>query len=248
MNQAARFTHDPRESHAIAVKRIVRYLIATRDKGLIFKPSTDWKLDCHVDADFCGLWGSVDPNDPIVSKSRTGYIITLGGCPLVWKSTLQHETSLSTMMAEYVALSTAMRELLPLKRLVKTIAKVVTGDENVVVTTKSDVFEDNNGALTLATLPRITPQSKFFAVKLHFFKEHVKTESNPEGEVEIHKVDTHNQLADIMTKGLVEEKFKPLRDRLMGWDLLPEPRRMSIREGVSDLVAGREDPRMVMSR
>ena len=222
VNQAARFTHDPKDSHATAVKRIVKYLIATRDRGLTFKPTPDWKLDCYVDADFCGLWGSEDPNDPIVSKSRTGYIITLGGCPLVWKSTLQQETSLSTMMAEYVALSTSMRELLPLKRLVKTIAKIVTGDDDVVVTTKSDVFEDNNGALTVATMPKITPQSKFFAVKLHFFKEHVRTDANPDGEVVIHKIETDKQLADIMTKGLVEDKFVPLRDRLMGWDLVPE--------------------------
>ena len=219
VNQAARFTHDPKDSHAVAVKRIVRHLIATRERGLTFKPSTDWKLDCFVDADFCGLWGSEDPDDPIVSKSRTGFIITLAGCPLIWKSTLQQETSVSTMMAECVALSSAMRELLPLKRLVKTIAKIVTGDDNIVVTTKSDVFEDNNGALTVATLPRITPQSKFFAVKLHFFREHVKTDDNPNGEVEIHKIETNNQLADIMTKGLVLDKFAPLRDRLMGWDL-----------------------------
>ena len=219
VNQAARFTHDPKQSHAVAVKRIVRYLKGTRNRGLIFRPSVDWKVDCYVDADFCGLWGSEDPDDPIVSKSRTGYVITLAGCPLTWRSTLQQETSLSTMMAEYVALSTAMREMLPLKRLVKLIAKVVTGDENVKMTTKSDVFEDNNGALTVATLPKITPQSKFFAVKLHFFKEHVKTERNPNGEIEIQKVDTKDQLANIMTKGLVEDKFAPLRDRLMGWDL-----------------------------
>jgi hypothetical protein len=221
VNQAARFTHDPKQSHAQAVKRIVRYLIGTRSKGLIFKPSGDWKVDCYVDADFCGLWGSEDPNDPIVSKSRTGYVILLAGCPLLWKSNLQQETSLSTMMAEYVALSSAMRELLPLKRLVKTIAKVVTGDDNVKMTTVSDVFEDNNGALTVATLPRITPQSKFFAVKLHFFKEHVKTDQNPNGEILIQKIDTAQQLGDIFTKGLVEAKFVPLRDRLMGWDLIP---------------------------
>ena len=126
------------------------------------------------------------------------------------------------MMAEYVTLSTSMRELLPLKRLVKTIATIVTGDDDVVVTTKSDVFEDNNGALTVATMPKITPQSKFFAVKLHFFKEHVRTDANPDGEVVIHKIETDKQLADIMTKGLVEDKFVPLRDRLMGWDLVPE--------------------------
>ena len=219
VNQAARFTHDPKESHAIAVKRIVRYLIATKDRGLRFRPSLDWKVDCYVDADFCGLWGSEDPDDPIVAKSRTGCVILLAGCPLLWKSSLQSETSVSTMMAECVALSSAMRDMLPLKRLVKTIAKVVTGDDNVTITTKSDVFEDNNGALTVATLPRITPQSKFFAVKLHFFKEHVKTEANPNGEIHIQKVETENQLADILTKGLVEDKFNPLRDRLMGWDL-----------------------------
>jgi hypothetical protein len=232
VNQAARFTHDPKDSHAIAVKRIVRYLIQTKDKGLIFKPSLDWKVDCYVDADFCGLWGSEDPNDPIVAKSRTGFIILLAGCPLLWKSSPQTETSVSTMMAECVALSTAMRDMLPLKTLVKTIAKVVTGDDNVEITTKSDVFEDNNGALTVATLPRITPQSKFFAVKLHFFREHVKTEANPNGEINIQKIETDNQLADIMTKGLVEDKFRPLRDRLMGWDL-NQSESNAIREGVS---------------
>jgi len=219
VHQAARFSHDPKKSHGVAVKRIVRYLQGTKTRGMIFKPTNDWKIDCWVDADFCGLWGSEDPDDPIVTKSRTGYIITLAGCPLLWVSKLQSETSVSTMMAEYVALSSAMRDMLPLKRLVKTVAKVVTGDDNVEVTTKSDVFEDNNGALTVATLPKITPQSKFFAVKLHFFKEHVRTDSNPNGEIDIHKIATTKQLGDIMTKGLVPEKFKPLRDALMGWDL-----------------------------
>ncbi len=207
VNQAARFTHDPKASHETAVEHIVRYLQGTKEKGLTFCPTGDWKVDCYVDADFCGLWGSEDPEDPVVAKSRTGHLILLAGCPLLWRSSLQTETSLSTMMAEYVALSSAMRDLLPLKRLVKTVAKVVTGDENVRVTTKSDVFEDNNGALTVATLPKITPQSKFFAVKLHFFKEHVKAKSNLSGEIHIQKIETMNQLAGIMTKGLVQDMF-----------------------------------------
>ena len=185
----------------------------------MFKPTNDWKVDCFVDADFCGLWGSEDPNDPVVTKSRTGFVIMLAGCPLLWVSKLQTETSVSTMMAEHVALSSAMREMLPLKRLVKKVAKFISGDNNVKVTTLSDVWEDNNGALTVATMPKVTPQSKFFAVKLHFFREHVKTEHNPNGEVHIQKVQTSKQLADIFTKGLVEDKFVPLRDRLMGWDL-----------------------------
>ena len=154
-----------------------------------------------------------------MAKSRTGYVIMVAGCPLLWVSKLQTEVAVSTMMAEYIALSQYMRDMLPLKELVKTMAKVVTGDENVKVTAKSDVFEDNNGALTVATMPRITPQSKFFTVKYHFFREHVMTDENPEGEVHIQKIDTKDQLADLMTKGAVERVFVPLRDRLMGWDL-----------------------------
>ena len=46
----------------------------------------------------------------------------------------------------------------------------------------------------------------------------MKTESNPDGEIHIQKIETVNQLADIMTKGLVEVKFVPLQDQLMGWD------------------------------
>ena len=219
VHQVARFAHEPKHSHAVAIKRIVRYLKCTRDHGLVMRPKGDWKIDCWVDSDFCGTWGSEDPEDPVVAKSRTGYILTLAGCPLMWVSKLQTEVSVSTMMAEYVALSTAMRDMLPLKRLVKTVAKVVTGKDDVRMNCLSDVFEDNNGALTVATCPRITPQSKFFAVKLHFFKSHVKTDQNPNGEVNIQKIPTDLQLADIMTKGLVEAKFTPLRDKLMGWDL-----------------------------
>ena len=48
---------------------------------------------------------------------------------------------------------------------------------------------------------------------------------NFNGEVEIHKIETNNQLADTMTKGLVEDKFAPLHDRLMGWDLVPSAAR-----------------------
>ena len=45
-HQCARFTHRPRASHALAVKRIIRYLIGTKDKGLILQPSSEITVDC----------------------------------------------------------------------------------------------------------------------------------------------------------------------------------------------------------
>eukprot|EP00978_Attheya_sp_CCMP212_P039568 scaffold207079_cov43-Attheya_sp.AAC.1 len=68
-----------------------------------------------MDADFAGLWGSEDPNSPNSVKSRTGYVIMIGGSPVFWASKMQTETALSTMESEYVAPSMSMRDLIPIR-------------------------------------------------------------------------------------------------------------------------------------
>ena len=60
--------------------------------------------------------------------------------------------ALSTMMAEYYALSAAMREVLPLRDLVKTVATGCGISEDCLTTFKTTVWEDNAGALALAQL------------------------------------------------------------------------------------------------
>jgi hypothetical protein len=56
-HQCARFCSDPKESHAIAVKRIGRYLKGSRDKGLILLSSQDYSFKGFVDAeDHSGNW------------------------------------------------------------------------------------------------------------------------------------------------------------------------------------------------
>jgi hypothetical protein len=74
-------------------------------------------LDCYVDADFAGLWHPSIADDPISIKSHTGYIITFANCPILWSSKLQTEVALSTTEAEYIALSQATRDLIPMKAL-----------------------------------------------------------------------------------------------------------------------------------
>ncbi|KAI2506515.1 hypothetical protein MHU86_7925 [Fragilaria crotonensis] len=91
VSQVARFCHNPKRSHASAVKTLVRYLHRTSDMGMIVKPTGTLDLDCYVDADFAGLHGRDPDRSPTSAKSRTGYIITLGGCPILWKSHLQSE-------------------------------------------------------------------------------------------------------------------------------------------------------------
>ena len=40
VHQCARFTHAPKHSHSIGVKRIIRYIQGTKDKGMILQPNS----------------------------------------------------------------------------------------------------------------------------------------------------------------------------------------------------------------
>jgi histone deacetylase 1/2 len=212
VNQCARFTHSPKQSHAKAVKRICRYLQGTKDKGMILRPTNELTVDCYVDADFAGLWQVEDDQDPVCVRSRTGYVLMLAGCPLLWCSKLQSEVTLSTLEAEFVALSQAMREIIPMRELVQEVSLALCGDPHIECRTFSKVYEDNNGALTLATIPRMTPRTKHIACKYFFFREKVQ-----KLEIKVIKIESEENIADIYTKGLLIDKFAYLRKKLLGW-------------------------------
>ena len=149
VSQVARFTAAPKVSHAKAIKTIVRYLAGTRDKGILVKPNGTYELETWVDADFAGLHGREHPDDRNSVKSRLGYIITFGGIPLIWKSQLISEICNSTLHAEYVALANALRTLIPIRALLEDVLEFFD-HEHSSPRLFSKVWEDNQGALTLA--------------------------------------------------------------------------------------------------
>lgn len=215
VNCAARYMFAPRRSHELALKRIGRYLKATRNRGLILNPSVEAGLaiDCYPDADFAGLYGHEKPNDPICVKSRTGYVINVAHCPVLWQSKLQTETALSTMEAEVVALAHCCRELFPIMDLVKCLGDVF-GLPKKDTTMNVSIHEDNAGALILAEMlpPQFTPRSKHYATKTIWFREKIV-----ELGIKLVKIETTEQLGDLFTKGLAKAPFEYLRKRLMGW-------------------------------
>jgi hypothetical protein len=214
VSQCARYVHCPKRSHELALEHIGRYLKGTLEQGLILNPSDTLDLDCYVDADFAGLWPYEDKQDPSCVKSRTGFAICISNCPVIWQSKLQEMIALSTMEAEYVALSTSLREVLPIQRLVRAVGNTVGFHEDRLTTFKTTVWEDNAGTLTLANLEpgRMTPRSKHYAIRYHWFRSHLKP-----NKIVIEKIDSAHQRADILTKGLVHSKFLDVRKLLCGW-------------------------------
>jgi hypothetical protein len=213
VHQVARFSHNPRKSHGQAVKRIVRYLLETRTCGMLFTPDMTSGLDCYVDADFAGMYGYEDEQDPVSVKSRTGFVLTLFGCPILWSSKLQAEITLSSTAAEYVAFSMAMRELLPMRVLLQEIATKLTFPSITTSLVRSTVFEDNQGCLSLVNVPKMSPRNKYLALKYHFFRSHI---GEDKGIVAVY-IASAQQKADIFTKGLPPTQFAIIRKLLMGW-------------------------------
>ena len=169
VSQCARFTHSPKKSHEIALERIGQYLKEIVDKGLILCPTALEDVDVFVDADFSGLWPYEDKCDPVSVKSRTGYVITVASCPVIWTSKLQTEIALSTMEGEYNALSLCMKTVLPFHCTLKKVIKSLKQNNNEPeISFKVSIWEDNIGALTLANLEpgRHTPRSKHYGIKI----------------------------------------------------------------------------------
>jgi hypothetical protein len=210
-HQCARFNNDPKLSHERAVKRIVRYLLDTKDKGLIFTPDVSRGLEVYVDADFAGGWKDGDHSSPESVLSRTGFVIMYAGCPITWSSKLQTEIALSTTESEYIALSTSMRETIPFLNLLKEISDMFGLLEKKPVF-QCTVWEDNESCIKVANSPKFTPRTKHIAIKYHRFRKYVSDKT-----IDIKSIDTTEQLADIFTKPLVEKSFCYLRKKLMGW-------------------------------
>ena len=172
VHQCAWFSHVPREICEEAIKHICRYLQGVKTNRLTLQPNTSLELGLCINADFSGLWNYEDNHDPVCVKYRTGYILTLVLCPIIWSSKLQTEIELRTSKAEYIALIQAVQEIIPMLRIFSEIAAVMNlgGGETKVI--KSTVFEDNNGALTTANSVNMNPLTKQISVKYCFFKHH----------------------------------------------------------------------------
>ena len=212
-HQCARFSNDPKPDHESAVRWLVRYLIGTKDKGYIINHKSNKGLEVHVDADFSGNWDSTCPEeDRDTARSCHGYIISYLGAPIVWKSQLQTEIALSSTESEYTGLSYALREAIPIMNILRECNDNGINLKNVTPTITCKVFEDNSGALEMATTHKFRPRTKHINVKLHHFLDYVVR-----GDIIIKAISTTNQLADFLTKPVSEDTLRRLRKIVLGW-------------------------------
>uniref|UniRef100_A0A2N9IUP8 CCHC-type domain-containing protein n=1 Tax=Fagus sylvatica TaxID=28930 RepID=A0A2N9IUP8_FAGSY len=191
VSTVSRYMANPGREHWNAVKWIFRYLKGTAEHEILFsrQPGTNSVVG-YVDADYAG---EVDDR-----RSTTGYMFTLSGGPICWKSTLQSIVAMSTTEAEYMAVAEAAKEALWLKGLVKELGLNQGGVQ---------MHCDSQSAIYLAKNQVYHARTKHIDVRFHKIRELIVT-----GDIVLEKVHTSENAADMLTKPVTTAKFKHCLD------------------------------------
>ena len=99
----ARFQADPGIDHWSALLHAMGYIKNTIDYGLTYNCDSELSPTAFVDADYGGCKDT--------RRSTSGYVFTMAGGTVTWSSKRQATVALSTVEAEYVAMSRCAQQM-----------------------------------------------------------------------------------------------------------------------------------------
>ncbi|KAK7405387.1 hypothetical protein VNO78_06644 [Psophocarpus tetragonolobus] len=181
----SRFLSNPSREHWRALKWILRYLHGTIDKKLCLggdKPI----LVGYSNSD---MGGDIDSR-----RSTSGYLIKFAGGAVAWQSKLQKCIALSTTETEFIAITEACKELLWLKKFLQ---------EFGFVQDSYSLLVDNQSFIHLGKNSTFHSKSKHIDVRYHWIHDVLDAKL-----LELGKVHTDDNDADMMTKALPRGKFE----------------------------------------
>ncbi|GKA69885.1 retrovirus-related pol polyprotein from transposon TNT 1-94 [Tanacetum coccineum] len=202
LKQAPRawYQASPTKKHLEALKRVFWYLRGTINWGLWYPKDTAMALTAYADADHAGCQDT--------RRSTSGSAQFLGDKLVSWSSKKQKSTTISTIEAEYIAMSGCCAQILWMRSQLTDYGFVFN---------KIPLYCDNRSAIALCCNNVQHSRSKHIDIRHHFIREQVE-----KGVVKLYFVTTDYQLADIFTKALPRERFEFLLPRLGMKSMSPE--------------------------
>ena len=187
VSTVSKYMGKPGREHWKAVKWMFRYLKGTSERGIIFGRQQDQiSVVGYVDADYAG---GLDDR-----RSTTGYVFTLVGGPICWRSMVQPLVALSTTESEYMAVTEAAKEALWLKGFVKELGIDQGGVQ---------LHCDSQSAIYLAKHQVYHARTKHIDMRFHKVRELIDA-----GDLILEKVHTSENAADMLTKTVTVDKFE----------------------------------------
>jgi transposase InsO family protein len=193
VNVTARYMQAPQTTHLKTMRGIIRYVKQTPNFGLFYPRGTSLSLLGFSDADWAGCTET--------RRSTSGYIFTLGGCPISWNSKRQPTVATSSTEAEYRALMDCAKEAVWLRHLIIELG--------FISTEPTLIFVDNLSCIKIVKNPVFHNKTKHFELHYHYSRE--KSEENC---ISVSHMPTGEQPADILTKPLGRNKFEECRTKI----------------------------------
>src|SRR5271156_1390965 len=178
VGQLAQFLENPGRVHWEAAKQVMRYLKGTKE----------WKL-VYGNDERRGLEGFTDDDGASQEHRRaiSGFVVLIDGGAVSWTSKKQELVTLSTMEAEYVAVTHAAKELLWLRHV---IGEIFWPLNYPIV-----LYSDNQSAITLAhSGGKFHARTKHIDIRYHFIKFRIDDHS-----IDLIYCPTEEMTADILT-------------------------------------------------
>ncbi|KAJ9543930.1 hypothetical protein OSB04_023637 [Centaurea solstitialis] len=174
----ARFQVRTKESHLHAVKRIFKYLKGQPKLGLWYPYDNSFDLVAYTDSDYGGA--NLD------RKSTSGGCQFLGGRLVSWQCKKQTTVSQSTNEAEYIAASQCCSQVLWIQNQMQDYGLSFL---------QTPIYIDNNSAISIVNNPVKHSKTKHIEIKYHLIRD-----CNEKKLIQVQKVHTDDQYADLFTK------------------------------------------------
>ena len=204
VNKLSQFMHHPTDTHWILVKRILRYLLGTLNKGLLLRRDSPCSL--HAFADKLHAFSDADwAGNKDDYSSTSAYLVYLGSNLISWSSKKQKTIARSSTEAEYRSVAATAAELSWVCSLIQELG--------VALPTPPVIYCDNVGATQLSSNPIFHSRMKHVAVDYHFIRDQVQS-----GRLRVAHISSADQLADLLTKPLSTSQFQFFRDKIGLYD------------------------------
>ena len=197
LNQLCKFQENPSEVHINAMKYLLGYLRKFPKFSLIYNKSDgeheeDFRVEGKADSSFADC--------KEMRRSTYGFVVTVNGMPVVWKSRRTPEVATGTVPAEYYAMNYLTRSVVFVRRILETLGLPYHG--------ASIIESDNKGAIDTIKTRRLTDHTKHLEAYFYFVKEKYQA-----GVVEPRWIPSENNFADIFTKPLSKVIFGRLLEQ-----------------------------------
>ncbi|GJW12051.1 putative ribonuclease H-like domain-containing protein [Tanacetum coccineum] len=187
----ARFQVTPKTSHLLAVKRIFRYLKGKPTLGLWFSRNYPFELVAYTDSDYAGATQD--------RKSTTRGCQFLGNRLISWQCKKQTVVATSTTEAEYVAAASCCGQVLWIQN------QLLDYGYNFMNTM---IHIDNNSTICIIENHVQHSKTKHIEIRHHFIRD-----CNAKKLIQMVKIDTEHNVADLLTKGFDAGRFQYLVSR-----------------------------------